>query len=86
MITHILILSLTSIGICCTMWEGMIFEKFGDWIEKTFGEFLSKPMGKCYVCATFWFSLIICLVVGWPWYLAVPAMGLSAVVSLFAND
>jgi hypothetical protein len=86
MIEHIIILSLTSIGICCTMWDGMIFSTLGDVIEETVGEFWAKPLGKCYVCFTFWFSLIACLVLGWHWYLAVPAMGLSAVVSLFAND
>lgn len=81
MIEHTLILSLTSIGLCCTMWEGMVFENVGDWIEETVGEFWAKPLGKCYVCATFWISAIICLIVGWPWYLAVPAMGLNAALS-----
>lgn len=86
MIEQILILSLSSIGICCTMWEGMIFEKAVDWIESKVGEFWSKPLGKCYVCFTFWFSLLTCLIVGWPFFLAVAAMGLSAVVSLISND
>jgi hypothetical protein len=68
------------------MWEGMIFEEAGDWIESKVGEFWAKPLGKCYVCFTFWFSLIICLIIGWPFYLAVAAMGLNAVVSLISND
>jgi hypothetical protein len=86
MIEKIITLSLISIGICCTMWDGNIFEKFGNWIESVVGEWWAKPLGKCYVCATFWYSLIICLVVGWQWWLAVPAMGLSAVVSMLQND
>ena len=68
------------------MWEGMIFEKAGYWLEKTFGEWWAKPMGKCYVCATFWMGLIQTFVYGWPWYLCVPAMGISAVISLMQND
>jgi hypothetical protein len=83
MIEQILILTLTSIGICCTMWEGMIFAKVGDWIEETLGEWWAKPLGKCYVCSTFWVSLVICLFMDWPGLLAIPAMGLSAVISLF---
>lgn len=86
MIERIIILSLTSIGLCATMWHDMIFEKLGDWIESNVGEWLAKPLGKCYVCATFWFSIMMCLVLGWPVWLSLPAMGLSAVISLFQND
>lgn len=86
MIERIIILSLTSIGICCTMWEGMIFEKALDWIESKVGEFWTKPLGKCYICTTFWASLVMCIALGWPIYLAVPAMGLSAVISLLQHD
>lgn len=82
-LANIVLLSLSAIGICCTMWEGMIFEKLGDKIESLVGEFWAKPLGKCYVCFTFWFSLIACLIIGWDWWLCVPAMGLSAVVSRF---
>jgi hypothetical protein len=86
MLQQIIILSLTSIAICATMWEEMVFEKLGDWIESTFGDFWSKPLGKCYICTTFWVSLIMCLVIGWPWWYCVPAMGLSAVISLLSKE
>jgi hypothetical protein len=86
MIERIVLLSLTAIAICCTMWEGMIFEKLGDWIEKQVGEFWAKPLGKCYVCFTFWFSLIACFWLHWPLVYAIPAMGLSAVISRFDNN
>lgn len=86
MIERIAILSLITIAICCTMWEDMIFEKAGDWIESKVGEFLAKPMGKCYVCATFWMGGIAAFILGWPVWYAVPAMGLSAVISLLQND
>jgi hypothetical protein len=68
------------------MWEGMVFERVGDIIEESLGEFWAKPLGKCYVCSTFWISLIICLFAGWPIWYAVPAMGLSAVVSLISTE
>ncbi len=86
MIENIILLPLVTFGICCTMWEGMVLEKLGDWIESKVGEFWAKPLGKCFICTTFWVSLIICIVVGWPWWYPVPAMGLSAVISLFQND
>jgi len=86
MIEQIIILSLITIGICCTMWEGMIFENFGDWVESKVGEFWAKPMGKCYVCATFWIGGITALFFGWPIWYAIPAMGVSAVISLLQND
>lgn len=86
MIEKILILSLTTIGICCTFWDGNIFDKQGDWIKSKIGDFWAKPLFACYVCATFWYSIIICLCVGWPVWLCVPAMGLSVVISLISND
>lgn len=86
MIEKIIILTLTSIAVCATMWHGMILEKLGDWIEEKFGEFYAKPLGKCYICTTFWVSIVACMLVSWPVWLAIPAMGLSAVISLLQND
>ena len=86
MIEKVVLLSFLTFGICCTMWEGMVFEKFGHWIESKVGEFWAKPLGKCFICTTFWVSLITCLIVGWPWYLCVPAMGLSAIISLLQHE
>lgn len=86
MIERIIILTFISIGICCTFWEGMVFEKLGDWIESKVGEFWAKPLGKCYVCSSFWISLIIVLIVGWPLYIPVAVMGLCAVISLIQKD
>jgi hypothetical protein len=86
MIEKVVILTLTSIGICCTMWHDMIFDRVGDWIERRLGEWWAKPLGKCYICTTFWVSIAACLILAWPVWLALPAMGLSAVISLFQND
>lgn len=86
MIERIAILSLVTIGIVCPFWDGNIFDKQGDWIKEKIGEFWAKPLFACYVCATFWYSIAQCLIYGWPVYLAIPAMGLSAVISMLQND
>ena len=86
MIERIIILSLVTIGLVCPFWDGNVLDKFGDWIKSKIGEFWAKPLFACYVCATFWYSLIQCLIYGWPLYLVIPAMGVSAVISLLQND
>ncbi len=64
----------------------MIFEKPCDKLKEKIGEFYAKPICACYVCGTFWVSLIICLVVGWQFWLCVPAMGISAIVSQLSHE
>lgn len=86
MISQIITLSLTSIAICCTTWPGMIFQKPADWLEKRIGIWICKPLFSCYICATLWYSALICLLIGWHPLLAVPAMGFSAVISMLQND
>jgi hypothetical protein len=86
MIERIAILSLIAIGICCTTWEGMIFDKPARAIELYIGEWWSKPLFGCYICATVWYGGIMCWIAGWPLWYALPAMGLSATISLFQHD
>jgi len=86
MIERIIILSLISIGICATTWPDMIFSKPAEKIELIIGEFWAKPIFGCFICATFWWSIVSCLILDWPIYLALPAMGLSAVISMLQND
>lgn len=50
MIEQIIIISFLVYAVHATMWEGMIFEKLGDYFERTFGEFWSKPISTCPVC------------------------------------
>ena len=59
MIEKIFILSFLTFAIHATLQEGMIFEKLGIWLENTFGEYWSKPMGMCPVCSGFWHGLIL---------------------------
>lgn len=87
--SHILITSLFVFGYCCTFWEGMIFEKVGDWLETKLPEYITKPLFACFICATFWIGSLLWLVMGWDnWFIGViSAMGLNAVLSkLFKDD
>lgn len=86
MIEQVIILSLSSIAICATTWPDMLFEKQAEWLEKYIGVWAAKPLFGCYICATFWYSLIICLCAGWSPLLALPAMGMSAVFSFLQHD
>lgn len=95
MIEKILIISLATIGYCCTFWPDMIFEKIGDWMEEHFPEWFNKPTWNCYICCVPWFgSAIYWLLmphctkyISWDgnifeWLLTViPAMGLNAIIS-----
>jgi len=64
----------------------MVFHKPAEWLESKIGVWMCKPLFGCYVCATIWYSALICLIIGWNPLLAVPAMGLSAVISMMQND
>lgn len=86
MIEKIIILCLCSIAICATTWPDMIFNKPAEWIESKIGVWAAKPLFGCYICATIWYGAVIALCLGWNPLLAVPAMGLSAVISLFQHD
>lgn len=88
----ILIISLWVFGFCCTFWEGMIFERVGNYLDARLPEWLSKPLYACYICSCFWWGTALYLVF-WresfeDWFLTViPAMGLNAVLSkLFYDD
>lgn len=90
MIEKIIIISLFTIGYCCTFWEGMIFERVGNWLETHLPEWVNKPTWQCYICTCFWLGTALYWIV-WhnnvvEWLLCViPAMGLNAVISEFTN-
>lgn len=83
---HSFFLFLITMAICCTMWEDMIFEKVGIWIEETVGEKLAKPLGGCYICTSFWVALVIVLIMGWPWWYPFATLGMAAAYSKLTND
>jgi len=91
MIEQIIITSLIVFGIYCTMQEGMIFGKFGIWIEKTLGEFWAKPVATCAVCMAMWYGTVIYLILYrvsvLDWFVTVvAAMGLNYVLVRMFND
>lgn len=90
MLEKIIIISLFTIGYCCTFWEGMIFEKIGDTLEKWLPEYMNKPLWSCYICCCFWVGTFIHIFI-WresvkEWILTtLSAMGLNAVISQLTN-
>jgi hypothetical protein len=90
MIEKILIISLFTIGYCCTFWEGMIFEWIGNELDRLFPAWVNKPLWQCYICCCFWIGTFMHLFI-WresvqEWLLTtIPAMGLNAVISQFTN-
>lgn len=99
MIEKIIIISLFTIGYCCTFWPGMIFERVGDYLEAHLPEWINKPLWHCYICCCFWLGTALYWLVfphctkyiEWngsvlEWGLSVGcAMGLNAVISQFTN-
>lgn len=89
-IERILIISLLTIGYCCTFWPGMIFERVGDWMETHLPEWVNKPLWSCYVCCCFWVGTGVYWCI---WHISfidwlmtvIPAMGLNAVISELTN-
>lgn len=96
MLTHILIIALFTLGYCCIFWEGMIFERIGNWMECNAPEWLWKPLGGCYICACMWIGTILYVVlyqshtltrpgvVDW-FVTCVGAMGFNAAISQFVD-
>lgn len=99
MIEKIIIISLFTIGYCCTFWEGMIFEKIGDWMDAHLPEWINKPTWSCYICTCFWLGTALYWLVfphctkfiewngkAFEWGLCIgAAMGLNAVISQFTK-
>lgn len=92
MIEKIAVISLFVFGYCCTFWDGMIFEKIGEWLEARLPEWITKPLFGCFICASFWWGSALYWLV-WAnsmheWFICVvSAMGLNAVLSkLFYNE
>lgn len=92
MIEKTILTSLFVFGYCCIFWEGMIFEKIGNWLDERLPEWLAKPLYQCYICSCFWWGTALYWLV-WgnsvkEWFVvAVSAMGLNAVLSkLFAKE
>jgi hypothetical protein len=92
MLAHIIITSLFVFGYCCIFWEGMIFDKVGNWLDERLPEWLAKPLYQCYICSCFWWGSLLYYIMwreSWlDWFVTVvAAMGLNAALSkLFAKE
>lgn len=60
-LTNAVILSLIVYFIhVCFYWEGMIFEKVGNWIDVNVPELISKPLlFACPICSTPWWGFAL---------------------------
>lgn len=92
MIEKIIITSLFVLGYCCIFWEGMIFEKVGNWLDTKLPEWISKPLYGCFICAVMWWGTALYWLI-WgesvkEWLVVViSSMGLNAALSkLFQKD
>jgi len=101
MIEHILIIAFFTLGYCCTFWEGMIFQRIGDWMECNMPQWLWKPIGGCYICACMWVGSIVYWTMFYDktkfaplttgerlldWFITcVGAMGINAAISQFVD-
>ena len=45
------------------MQDGMIFQKYGEWLE-TINETLAKPLGKCLKCFHVWVCIVAGFIIG----------------------
>ena len=45
------------------MQDGMVFERYGRWLE-TINETLAKPLGKCLKCFHVWICIIAGIIIG----------------------
>lgn len=88
-LTITLNLSLFIWGIAALFDEGMILEKFGDWLLKHIGPWLSKPLFSCPVCMSSFWSIVASaylLLNGYEWsvdnwiFLAISTCGLNYII------
>lgn len=85
-----LILTIVSVVwfVNCLFWEGMIFEKVGDYLEEHLPYWLFKPSIGCVICMTpYWGTLISVILFGdWYWLQIIMATGLNAIITRWMND
>lgn len=90
MIEKVLLIAFFSYGYCSTFWEGMIFEKIGDWLKERLPEYIQKPLFLCPICNAFWSGTAIYWIFwanDWKEWLLVCicAIGINAVIVNLIN-
>lgn len=86
MIEKIIIISLIVTGIWYTLQEGEIFGRIGNWLHTRLPSWALNPVVECVVCMAPWYGAVICLIMGWPLWLVIPAMGLNVIIDKFLAD
>lgn len=61
LILNAFIIALIIMFIKATFWPGMIFEKVGEFFEKTLGEYWNKPVTGCNICMTPYYGTVFYL-------------------------
>ncbi len=80
MIEHIAIISLIVLAIWYTMQDGEIFGRLGNWLSITAPSWIQNPLYDCPVCMVPYYGAVVCLILGWPVWLVIPAMGLNVII------
>lgn len=64
-----LIVSLMTVGIHATTWEGMIFNRLAEWLKKRLPMWICKPLFSCAICMSSVWTLVFMCFFGFPaWY------------------
>lgn len=59
--------------------EGMIFERYGSWLN-TINPFIAKPLGLCLKCFHVWIVIIFSLILGVTFIKFIISLGISYVI------
>lgn len=82
-LVHVSILILTSVSISYMLYdfmqEGMIFDRYGKWLQ-TINPIFAKPLGLCLKCFHVWISIFTCLFFGVEFFKFVIILPISYVI------
>lgn len=84
---HVFIIVFVIQGISSTFWEGHIFEKPGDWIERNH-PVLWKPLVGCPICMSPWWGTAMQLILWEYWNPTelIICMGINSVIIRWSKD
>lgn len=84
---HVFIIVFVIQGISAAFWEGHIFEKPGDWIERNHST-LWKPLVGCPICMSPWWGSAMQIVLWEYWnpLELIVVMGINAVIIRWSKD
>lgn len=85
----IVVISFWVMGFCCTFWDGMVFSKIDKYLEKKWPDYIRKPLYACFICACFWWGIVIYSLFFWysfqeMFLVIIASMGLNATIAKLA--